>query len=80
MAGGPPSSIDIGGGGDGPPPSIDIGDGDYDAESSTASYSYWEERFGGEAGDFDPSAFAPNYTRADKGELEAIEGGPRESR
>ncbi|CAM9472942.1 unnamed protein product [Ectocarpus fasciculatus] len=61
MAGGPPSSIDIGrsssGGAGGPPSSIDVGGG-------TGSSSYWEQRFGD--GDFDPSSFIPSYTRTDK--------------
>jgi len=70
MAGGPPSSVDgYGefGGGAGTPSSVEYG-----GEGSGASY--WEERFGPRS-DFDPSAFAPSYTRADKGE----EGHAREA-
>lgn len=70
----PPSSVDVGG--DGPPSSVDLGDGygaDYGGGEGSTSSAYWEARFGGES-DFDPSAFIPSYTRADKGERGEIQG------
>lgn len=73
MAGGPPSSIDIGDGSGGPPSSI-VGDGSYYGDgggesSSTSSLTYFERKYGGGDGsDVDPSAFLPSYTPTDKGE------------
>lgn len=73
MAGGPPSSIDIGDGTGGPPSSI-VGDGGgygYGGgeSSSSSSLAYWERKYGGGDGsDVDPSAFIPTYTPTDKGE------------
>lgn len=67
MAGGPPSSIDIGDGTGGPPSSVFDGGGE---SSSTSSLTYYERKFGGggDGSDFDPSAFEPSYTPTDKGE------------
>lgn len=78
MAGGPPSSIDIGDGTGGPPSSVVGGDGGfYGGSSSTSSLTYFERKYGGE-GDVDPSAFIPSYTPTDKGERETV--GQRDAR
>lgn len=66
MAGGPPSSIDIGDGGY----YGDYGDA-YGGSGSSSSLTYYERKFGGygSGGDFDPSSFIPSYTPTDKGEI-----------
>lgn len=64
----------------GPPSSIEIGDGDgedygyYGEGSSSTSLTYYERKFGGQ-GDVDPSSFIPSYGPTDKGETRG--GGER---
>eukprot|EP00752_Nemacystus_decipiens_P003432 g3173.t1 len=68
MAGGPPSSVDIGDGyGDGGYGGYG-GGGGYGSASSSSSLTYYEKKFGGYGGegDFDPSSFIPSYTPTDK--------------
>lgn len=70
MAGGPPSSIEIGDGyGD-----YGYSGGSASTNASSSSLTYYERTFGGYGEeDFDPS-FIPSYTPTDKGERELRQG------